>query len=124
VWEALTNPAIIKKYMYGTNTKSDWKKGSPITYSGEWQGKPYEDKGVIKEIIPEKVLHTTYYSPLSGKDDKPENYANVIYELEPMDAKKTKLTISQDNIDNEAGVATSEKNWGMVIDGMKKVVGK
>jgi len=121
VWDALTDPAQIKEYLFGTHTESDWKKGSPITYSGVWEGKEYVDKGVIKEIIPGKALHTTYYSPLSGKDDKPENYANVSYDLTESDGK-TVLTVTQDNIDNEAGVAQSKKNWGMVMDGLKKLV--
>ena len=50
VWDAVTNPEQIKKYMFGTNTVSDWKIGSPITFSGEWEGKPYKDKGHILEL--------------------------------------------------------------------------
>ena len=44
VWDALTNPEVIKQYMFGTNVISDWKEGSPIVWKGEWQGKKYEDK--------------------------------------------------------------------------------
>jgi uncharacterized protein YndB with AHSA1/START domain len=123
VWKALTDPAQIKQYMFGTDTKSDWKQGSPITYTGEWEGKKYEDKGVIKEIIPEKLLHTTYLSSMSGKEDKPENYANVIYSLEPKDGK-TVLKISQDNNDTEESKEHSQKNWEMVLDSIKKLVEK
>ena len=46
VWNALVTPAAIKEYMFGTNVDSEWKEGSPIVWRGEWQGKPYEDKGV------------------------------------------------------------------------------
>ena len=42
VWQALTDPALIKQYLFGTETKSDWKKGSSITYTGVWEGKSYE----------------------------------------------------------------------------------
>src|SRR5436305_15223579 len=83
VWQALTDPALIKKYLFGTETVSDWKKGSSITYTGVWQGRPYTDKGQIVDIVPEKLLHTTYLSGNSGKKDIPENYAHVIYQLEP-----------------------------------------
>src|SRR4051812_14964297 len=81
VWDALTDPAKIKQYLFGTEAKTDWKKGSNIIYSGVWDGKPYEDKGKIIDIVPERKLHTTYFSANSGKDDKPENYNNVIYEV-------------------------------------------
>lgn len=121
VWRAFTEPALIKEYMFGTDTTSDWKKGSSITYKGVWQGKSYEDKGTIIDIVPEKLLHTTYYSPLSGKEDKPENYANVIEEIKQENGK-TIVSITQDNIENEEGVAHMRENWNMVLDGLKKTV--
>jgi hypothetical protein len=31
----------------GYKVTSDWKPGSRITWKGEWEGKPYEDKGVV-----------------------------------------------------------------------------
>ena len=123
VWQALTDPAMIKEYLFGTNTVSDWKKGSSITYTGEWDGKQYEDKGKIIDIVPEKLLHTTYFSSLSGKEDKPANYANVIYEVTPQNGN-TMVTITQDNIDDEKSAEHMKKNWGMVLDGMKKLLEK
>lgn len=122
-WQALTDPAMIKEYLFGTNTKSDWKKGSSITYSGEWEGKQYTDKGTIIDIIPEKRLHTTYLSGNSSKEDKAENYANVIYELDPEDGQ-TRVTITQDNIDNDEQLDHTKKNWSMVLSSMKKLLEK
>ena len=121
VWKAVTDPAQIKQYMFGTDTVSDWKKGSTITYSGEFKGKPYQDKGTIVDIVPGHLLHTTHYSPLSGKEDKPENYAHVIYSLKP-DHDRTIFTVSQDNIDNEKTLQENEANWNMILEGLKKVV--
>lgn len=123
VWEALTDPAQIKEYLFGTTTTTDWKKGSPITYTGEWEGKAYEDKGTIIDIQPEKLLHTTYYSSMSGKDDEPENYSNVIYKLDA-DGDKTRLTITQDNAGDEASKEHSQNNWNMVLESLKKMVEK
>lgn len=121
VWKALTDPAMIKEYLFGTNTVSDWQKGSSITYSGEWEGKSYEDKGVILNIVPEKILHTTYYSAMSGKEDKPENYANVIYKVSPDDGHSL-ITITQDNIDDEKQQQHMVENWGKVLESMKKLL--
>ncbi len=53
----------------GADVKSDWKVGSSLTYTGEYQGKPYEEKGIIKKIEPEKVLQATHFSKGSGKED-------------------------------------------------------
>ena len=121
VWKALTTPAEIKQYLFGTDAHSDFKKGSPITYTGEWEGKKYEDKGVIIESIPNALLHTTYFSSMTGKEDRPENYANVYYRLEPT-GKQTVLTITQDNNTDEKSRDHSQANWNIVLQSLKKVV--
>ena len=121
VWKALTDPAQIKKYLFGTDARSDFKKGSRITYTGEWEGKKYEDKGTIIESIPNSLLHTTYFSSMSGREDKPENYSNVYYRIEPT-GKQTILTITQDNNADEKSRDHSQANWNMVLQGFKKVV--
>ena len=109
--------------MFGTNTITDLKKGSPITYEGEWEGKAYKDKGKIVDIIPEKLLHTTYWSSMSGKEDRPENYNNVLYEVEEQNGG-TLVTISQDNIKDEKELEHMNQNWGIVLDSMKKLLEK
>jgi uncharacterized protein YndB with AHSA1/START domain len=123
VWEALINPDLIKEYLFGTHTESNWEKGSFITYTGTWNGQEYKDKGIIIDIIPGKLLHTTYFSSMSGKEDKPENYVNVIYTLNA-DNGYTHISLSQDNIDNEKQLEHLTSNWNMVLEGMKKVAEK
>ena len=123
VWEALTNPSLIKEYLFGTNTITDWKKGSPITYEGEWEGKAYKDKGHIIDIIPEKLLHTTYWSSIGGKEDKPENYNNVVYEVKEQNGGSL-VTISQDNIKDDKELKHMNQNWGIVLESMKKMLEK
>jgi len=81
VWDALTNPAKVKEYLHGTEMSTDWKEGSPIYWRGEWKGKPYEDKGKVLEVKPQRLLKYTHWSPLGGSEDKPENYHTVVYEL-------------------------------------------
>jgi uncharacterized protein YndB with AHSA1/START domain len=121
VWKALTDPAMIKEYMFGTETTSDWKVGSRITYRGIWQGKEYEDGGTILEIEPGKILKATYWSSMSGTEDKPENYSVVTYSLEKTDGS-TKLTVTQDNCKTEESKQHSEGNWNMVLGILKKLL--
>lgn len=123
VWKALTDPEIIKQYLMGTNVTTDWKVGSPINYKGEYNGKAYHDKGIIKQFEPGKILQTTFWSSQSGTEDKPENYANVSYRISARNGK-TALTISQDNIKNEKGVAQSKENWKNVLKTMKGILEK
>ena len=72
IWNALVNPEAIKQYMFGTNVVSDWHAGSPIVWKGEWQGKPYEDKGKILQFEPEQTIQYSHFSPLSGLPDEPK----------------------------------------------------
>jgi uncharacterized protein YndB with AHSA1/START domain len=124
VWEALTDPAMVKQWLFGTNMSvTEWAVGGKISYKGEWEGKTYEDKGTILEIEPGLKLVSTYWSGLSGKEDKPENYQKVTYELDPV-GDDTKLTITQEGNETEASAKHSEGNWNTVLDSMKKLIEK
>jgi uncharacterized protein YndB with AHSA1/START domain len=123
VWKALTDPALIKEYLFGTKVSSDWKAGSQIRYRGVWEGKSYEDKGIVLKAEPRKVLESTYWSSMSGLPDVPENYKVVRYELTP-EQGGTRLTVTQDNNATEAERDHSERNWKMVLEGLKELVEK
>ena len=121
IWDALTNPAVIKKYLFGTEAVSTWKVGSPIVYRGEWNGQRYEDKGTILEIVPNKRLKSTYWSSMGGKPDLPQNYNTVTYELAENDGETT-VTITQDNNPTAESAAHSKSNWESVLAVMKKLL--
>jgi uncharacterized protein YndB with AHSA1/START domain len=121
VWKALTTPELVKKYMMGADVKSEWKVGSPLVYSGEYKGKHFEEKGVIKKIEPGKLLQATHFSTSSGKEDKPENYALVTWHLHAK-GDTTVVEVSQDGIASEKGAEGSKSNWNGVLQGLKKTV--
>jgi uncharacterized protein YndB with AHSA1/START domain len=123
VWDALTNPKLIKQYLFGTEAKSDWKVGSSITYTGVWEGKRYEDKGTVLELVPRKLLKSTYWSSFSGKPDTPENYQTVTYELAEAGGETT-LTVTQDNNPSSQSADHSGDNWGKVLSALKDLLEK
>jgi uncharacterized protein YndB with AHSA1/START domain len=123
VWDALVNPEMIRQYMFGTTVVSDWKEGSPITWKGEWKGKPYEDKGTIRKIEPRRLLQYSHYSPLSGLPDKPEYHHTVTIVLAES-GPQTRLSLSQDNNATEEARQHSAKNWTMMLEGLKKLLEK
>ena len=118
VWQALVTPAAIKQYMFGTTVTSDWVVGSPISWKGEWQGRAYEDKGIILQVVPECVLEYSHFSPLAGVPDVPENYHVVTVELSP-DGERTRVALSQDNNPTEQAREHAEKNWIGMLAGLK-----
>jgi uncharacterized protein YndB with AHSA1/START domain len=121
VWQALTDPAIVKQYFFGTNMEIDLRVGGSITYRGEWQGKQYEDKGHVLELEPNKKLVTDYWSGLTGKPDVPENYQRVAYELFEQDGC-TRLVITQDGNPTQESADHSSGNWNMVLKGLKNLL--
>ncbi len=123
VWDGLTNPEIIKQYMFGTNVVSNWQAGDSIVWKGEWQGKSYEDKGKILKIEKERLLQYSHFSPLSGKPDVPENYHTVTIELSG-GGSQTTVTLSQDNNATEEDREHSEENLQMMLDSLKRLLGK
>ncbi|MDB6163445.1 MAG: hypothetical protein JWL98_877 [Xanthomonadaceae bacterium] len=121
VWKALVTPEAIKQYMFGADVESDWKQGSPITWKGEMKGKTYEDKGEILKVDPERALQYSHFSPLAGKPDAPENYHTVTIRLSA-NGDKTDVSLDQDNNPDAASQRESEKNWGVMLEGLKQTV--
>ncbi|MEV7604559.1 SRPBCC domain-containing protein [Paenarthrobacter sp. NPDC089322] len=119
VWKALTEPSLIKQYFLGTTVESSWKVGEPITYSGEYNGKRYEDKGIILAFEPPTVLKTSHYSPASGLPDVPRNYHWVEYRLGPS-SEGTTVTITQGNNKGAEEVEQSKATWRLVLQNLKE----
>ena len=122
VWDALVTPEAIKQYMFGAQVVSDWREGSDIVWKGEWQGKAYEDKGVILKYEPDRVLQYSHFSPLSGAPDVEENYHTVTIKLDRAGAEQTRVVLTQDKNESDEALEHSRKNWETMLKGLKKYV--
>jgi uncharacterized protein YndB with AHSA1/START domain len=121
VWEALTAPEMIKEYFFGTHAESNWKVGSPITFTGVYEGKGYRDKGTILRVETNKILQYTYWSSMSGIPDKPENYVCITYTITEENGQ-TVLEVTQENVPDENIREHSEENWKKVLSNMKQLL--
>ena len=122
VWQVLTEPDLVRRYMHGTDMDADWREGGHIVWRGEWQGKRYEDKGQVVAIRPPRVLSVTHWSPLTGDPDTPEYYHLVTYDLKPLEDGRTRLTLTHGNSPSrEAAEAMIETGWRPVLEGLKQV---
>jgi len=119
VWALLTQPGSDPDIMFGAEVVSDWQVGSPIRWKGEWEGKPFEDKGEIISVDPPSRLVVTHFSPMSGDADAPENYHRLSFDLEPTD-DGTRVTLLQGGNASEEAAEHSAANWAMMLDGLKK----
>ena len=121
VWDVLTNPELIKEYLFGTETISDWKVGNGIIFQGEWEGHKYQDKGVVRENILHKRISYSYWSSFYGTEDKPENYGLVIYELSPVDTTHTTFTWTNKGFINEERQAHSQSGMTAFLEQIKAI---
>jgi uncharacterized protein YndB with AHSA1/START domain len=121
VWDALTKPEIVKQYFFGTNLVTDWKVGSPLFFRGEWQGKSYEDRGIVLSFEPPKRLSYNYWSSFSGLEDTPETRQIISFELIPVD-EGVRMNVHQANVDTQARADHSAANWRSVLEALKQLV--
>lgn len=127
VWKALTSEEEASTYFMGATVKSDFAVGSPITFEGEHEGKAYADKGEILEARPGRRLKMSHYSPMTGAEDRPENYNTLTIDLQP-EGDRTRVTLTQAHLqgevteDDRINRAKFEQNWSGVLMGLDKAV--
>ncbi len=118
VWHALTDPERIAGWMMGARVSTDWKVGSPITWKGELDGRPYEDKGEVLAVEQPDRLSVTHYSPLMGEADTPENYHTIVYELAGDDGTTT-VSLTQDGNDSAEQAEQFSASWQGMLESLK-----
>ncbi|HSX06927.1 MAG TPA: SRPBCC family protein [Candidatus Saccharimonadia bacterium] len=119
IWEMLTDPKLVKQWFFGTDLSTTWEKGSPIVFRGEWQGKPYEDKGEITAIEPGKMFAYTHFSSRTGLADVPENYEQVAFYVNS-GTEGTVVTVKESNLKSIEHRDNSLKIWQMILGNLKQ----
>ncbi len=111
VWKALTDPEFTKQFWFGREVKSDFKPGSPVTFTMP-NGK-VNISGKIIKCDPPSFMEWTFQD-VSTASLEGEEATLVTYELEPTTTGEkavwgTKLTITH--------VAKTEKLFGAISNG-------
>jgi uncharacterized protein YndB with AHSA1/START domain len=121
VWDVLT--AKKSAMFMGAEVDTDWREGSPISFTGEFNGKPFKDHGEIRSVERERRLAFTHYSPTSGKPDVPESYNLVDVRLDPQGDDRTNVRLTQtpqggERPDDET-VRKFEDNWRAMLGSLQ-----
>jgi uncharacterized protein YndB with AHSA1/START domain len=123
VWDALVNPEKIKQYFPGAETTTDWKIGSEIVFTHQYEGQEFKNKGVILNFDPNHLLSYTYWTAFSNTEDKPENYTTITFSLSAINDTTT-LTLTQTNFKNEEWYRSLETGWDFVLGRIKEITEK
>jgi len=120
IWEAFTSKEIFPKWFLGANLDTSWEIGTPIKFSGEYQGFSYQDKGMVLQFAPNKLIEYSYLSQFGGYDDKPENYLWVQCSFEERDGGSS-VFIRQSNYSEER-MEHSKTGWKDLLNGLEKLL--
>ena len=115
VWSVMVDPEA--RWMVGSRVTSTYAVGDPITFDGEWEGKPFQDHGEIVEVERPRLLRYTHYSPLSGQPDVPENYHHLTFTLAESGGSTT-VTLEQDGNGATGEVEHAEGLWRQVLEAL------
>ena len=119
VWDTLVDPDAT--WMLGAKVSSAYVVGVPITFEGEWDGKPFTDHGEIVEVDRPRLLRYTHYSPLSGQPDVPENYHHLTFTFEERDGATT-VTLEQDQNGSPEEAEHARQLWEQVLGALRAAV--
>lgn len=118
VWRALTDPAMAREYMFGTELDSDFVVGHPVTWRGRLHGSPYEDHGIVLTVEVPCRLRMTHQA---GSADGAARRHTITYELEP-DDEATLLTLTQDNAATARERDRSAETWCAMLAELKRLL--
>jgi uncharacterized protein YndB with AHSA1/START domain len=121
VWNALTQPELVKQWQYGSDLITDWKVGNEIRFRNEWEGQVFEQWGNVLEVVPNQKIKYSLFFPRPELEDKPENYFIMSYVLS-QENQKIKLEIIQE--DNRPGAVQEEPQGdeNPILQGLKAII--
>ena len=119
LWEALTEPHVIRQYWFDTTVECDWKKGSPwkmVSPDGI-----LTDTGEILEIAPSRRMVIRWQNEWNP-ELKAEGPSRCTYELEPVDSA-VKLTVTHE-IDRPESrlIAAVSGAWPNCLSNLKSLL--
>lgn len=115
VWDTLTNPDKTVKFMFNCRVESDWKTGSSISWSGNYQGYESGERGNIMECIPNKKLKYTSFDPGFGLEDTAKNYLHITYELTEVNNTTILTTIIENYNGDAKRIKHIAAGWDTVV---------
>ena len=115
VWDTVKNPDLVKLWQYGSKLQTTWQVDNPIKFSTEWEGKLYEQWGIVKEVIPYSLVKYSLFAPRPDLEDKSENYFMMSYVLTTVDDATKLEIIQEDNRPNAVQEAPQDETNPILI---------
>jgi uncharacterized protein YndB with AHSA1/START domain len=122
VWEAITDPALRRRFSFGVGVDSEWTPGSRYTATTGPEtvspGMPISE-GENLEVDPPRRLVQSFRA-LWGEDVAAEGTSRVTWEIEPV-ADSCRLTVTHDRLRDGANDQLYG-GWPMILSGLKTLL--
>jgi uncharacterized protein YndB with AHSA1/START domain len=123
VWDALVDPEKIKQYILASDVRSEWREGSSIVWKSEFQGKPFEIKGTILRLEPQRLLEFDQSRPIfrASQIVRTSDHHRVTIELSDVGVQTHLSLIEQGNA-TQRELAHSQGGWQLALGNMKALL--
>jgi uncharacterized protein YndB with AHSA1/START domain len=119
LWEALTDPQLIRQYWYGVNLECAWKKGAPWKLA--FPDGRLADAGEILEIDPPRRIVVRWQNEWN-QEMKAEGPSRCAIDLTPLN-DAVKLTITHDLDRPESRfIAAVSSAWPYTLANLKSLL--
>lgn len=124
VWAAITDIRSMREWMGGDELQlevaTSWEVGSPLVIRG-FHHVRFENRGVVLEYVPERVMAYSFLSSVSRLPDVTENYSVVRFELKEEGAH-TALSLQLSNFPTETIYHHLNFYWNSTLMMLKRKV--
>ena len=123
VWDALIDPEKIKQYILASDVVSEWREGSSIVWKSEFQDKPFEIRGTILRLEPQRLLEFDQSRPIfrASQVVRQSDYHRVTIELSD-EGTRTHLSLIEQGNTTERELAHSQGGWQLALGNLKALL--
>ncbi len=119
LWEALTQPQLVRRYWFNMTVECTWRKGAP--WKIVFPDGSLADTGEILEIDPPRRMVIRWRNEWKP-ELKAEGPSRCTFELEPVD-KAVKLTVTHEIDRPESKFITAvSSGWPRILSNLKSLL--
>lgn len=124
VWDYLTKAELVSAWMgdEGMHVEviTDWVVGHPVIIKGFHHG-PFENKGVVMQCEPGKLLQYNHLSSVSRLPERAENYTVMTFRLDGNE-RQTSLSVTAENFPTESIYQHLNFYWAGTLFILKRMI--
>ena len=118
LWEAITDPALRRRYNFGVGVESDWSPGSRYEAVHPEAGIVISEGENLEVDPPRRLVQS--FTALWGEDVKAEGTSRVTWEIEQVE-DSCRLTVTHDGL-REGANDQLFGGWPMILSGLKTLL--